>query len=731
MAPLNLRGYRNAAGLSQRTLAEKLGISQAQLSRYESEPGGIPYEILERWLNECGTDMQEVHATRRPVRQIESGGLDAGAPYVEMFARLNLLEQYVEAAPATPREIPSLFDPRELVAKVNEWRQKPTLVLAGRFDSGKSKLANSLLGGSYLPSRWTPTTSVVTFVRHTVEDRPTWQKEDVWIMDEDFKPHLWWDKEHCEKTRIIGGNYDTLWQYGTQNLDQDQNQAIPAKQPKYALVYVNAPILNSCTLVDLPGYNDEQGQEALCNAEVLNADVLIYTSAVTGFLDNGDQQPIGMFLRILLPPSLQENASHENLDPCDGLARLFVIATHANEKITDSELEQILKRGSLRLFKTLGNLLTERSNGKLRPPDLRKRLFPFWFEEPERRIALESDLLTLFSATLPPFVEDRVNSDIKTIKADSKSHLASSIAAYEETLLQLSSAKQRLKDLTSERSSFYARVDTNKKVVHEKIESCKRTAHEHISAVISTMASEKYVQQLLDDKYSGQFREEAKSDGLTALLEAIQTEIEPEVARLVTELRATIESFLDQVNDYRSDIPIKSGTISIPFNARATFLGGITGIGLGTIGNYVFAAKIASLSAIGIGSTTALAFVSALGGPVALVIGLASFASLSIWALIRQPWDTRLAKKLAKTLEEQKLLDKMLDASDSYWAATKKVFDDRVKIVTENFDEYIKHLTKLLEERDREGIERLLVQLDSLQAFFAGIPWRSSEVPQR
>jgi hypothetical protein len=114
-----------------------------------------------------------------------------------------------------------------------------------------------------------------------------------------------------------------------------------------------------------------------------------------------------------------------------------------------------------------------------------------------------------------------------------------------------------------------------------------------------------------------------------------------------------------------------------------------------------------------------LAFVSALGGPVALVIGLASFASLSIWALIRQPWDTRLAKKLAKTLEEQKLLDKMLNASDSYWAATKKVFDDRVKIVTD-----------ILEERDRQGIERLLVQLDSLQSFFAGIPWKTSDTIQ-
>lgn len=62
---------------------------------------------------------------------------------------------------------------------------------------GKSRLCNVLLGDSCLPTRYQPTTSVACILRH-ISDKPSWQIEDVWMMDKDFNIHKINDEEHCK-----------------------------------------------------------------------------------------------------------------------------------------------------------------------------------------------------------------------------------------------------------------------------------------------------------------------------------------------------------------------------------------------------------------------------------------------------------------------------------------------------------------------------------------------------
>jgi transcriptional regulator with XRE-family HTH domain len=45
---------RTKAGLKQHELAEKLGWSQAQISRYESSPKSITIAQAELWIEACG-----------------------------------------------------------------------------------------------------------------------------------------------------------------------------------------------------------------------------------------------------------------------------------------------------------------------------------------------------------------------------------------------------------------------------------------------------------------------------------------------------------------------------------------------------------------------------------------------------------------------------------------------------------------------------------------------------
>ncbi|UBF25703.1 helix-turn-helix domain-containing protein [Kovacikia minuta CCNUW1] len=64
---INLRGARERAGLSQVELATILGLSQAQVSRYEQDPGAIPTELLLRWAQALGTDIQTLMVSAIPL----------------------------------------------------------------------------------------------------------------------------------------------------------------------------------------------------------------------------------------------------------------------------------------------------------------------------------------------------------------------------------------------------------------------------------------------------------------------------------------------------------------------------------------------------------------------------------------------------------------------------------------------------------------------------------------
>ncbi|HYW18192.1 MAG TPA: hypothetical protein VE956_02585, partial [Nodularia sp. (in: cyanobacteria)] len=82
-------------------------------------------------------------------------------------------------------------------------------------------------------------------------------------------------------------------------------------------------------------------------------------------------------------------------------------------------------------------------------------------------------------------------------------------------------------------------------------------------------------------------------------------------------------------------LPNKDGTVvSIPFDTKGAFLGGIAGLGaygalaawaagLGNLGSYILVAKLVSLlSALGIsiggGTAAVISFVAAIGGPIVL-----------------------------------------------------------------------------------------------------------------
>lgn len=228
---IDLRGYREKAGMSQVKVASILGISEAEVSLYEQQPDKVPMGLLVKWLQQiCGVDIITAMSAATPPLK----GIDPGTPYAELYRRLNLLNQYIDAAPSVDTlDLPTqLATPNDLKQQLKLYAQKPNVVLIGGFDAGKSHMANALLGSKNLPVGYQPATRVITFIRH-VEDRPEWFKEedvlivneDFWLKDEKGKQIidllLLDNQERCEQYCLQAGSFDILQKYGVHGSNED------------------------------------------------------------------------------------------------------------------------------------------------------------------------------------------------------------------------------------------------------------------------------------------------------------------------------------------------------------------------------------------------------------------------------------------------------------------------------------------------------------------------------
>ena len=722
---LNLKELRESARMSQSELGSRIQLSQAQISRYEAEPGSATVDIVIAWCGACGSSLE---AASRMIAPVNHSGIEVGNPYKELRRKLSLLDQYIESAPTIPESLPPVsITPQDLRAKVKQWKRKPLVLIAGRFDSGKTRIANALLGSNNLPSQYTPTTSVVTFIRHESE-RPVWQKEEVWIMGREFDPSTWDDERSCQKHRLIAGSFDTLRRFGTKESD---GEVLGAKS---ALVYMDAPLLNACTLVDVPGYSDEYEEERMANASANFADVLIYTAPAKGFLDAVDFLHLGLLLRSL--PTIHAR-SQKGIEK---FSNFFLVASHAEPSISDKDLERILNNGAKRLYRHLKDSVLKTRD--VSEEELRTRFRTFWYENQKRRLELEEGVQHTLSRVMPVSIEKHVDVELREIKSKAKGSFADQIAAYEQTLSKLEAARKGFAALKDEEPEHRRRVREKKKEVKTKIEPLRAASidfvRDKIAEMVTSAAIEVFIRQHFPKK------DEAKKDALAKLLEDAQARVDDVLHSESEKVKPILDEFFKEY-----DVSLGSfkstefdDSFTIPFDTHGAFIGGLAGLGtlgalgvwasaMGNLGGYILVAKIASvLSAVGlsVGSTSLVTLVAAIGGPVTLAIGLASLLTLGVWALLGESWQSRLAKKLAKLLAEKEFLKKAENGVNSFWDQTWQAFEAGSNEVERRFGQYLLTNQQLLsdeEEGSREKIEATLKILEDLKDFFAGIPWRS------
>jgi hypothetical protein len=410
--PFDLISLRRESGLSESQMGARIGCPEERILLYEKEPARAPFEVVLKYIHVSGRDVSSIlnliaQQSTAPVDQ--STPIDPGKPYQDLDHRMRLLLEYVAAVyPESPgTQVPGVPDADEILKRLGGLWRRPNVVLTGPFDVGKSRLSNCLLSTDRIPSRYRPATRVTTYIRHA-EECPEWQKEDVWILDKDYDPTRWRDQAHCLEHRVRTGGFDLL--------------ELPDENAPFALVYLDAPILRACTLIDLPGFDDKDQDEQRTLAAARSADVLLYLSTAVGFLRQQDLMHLGQLVRALPALPITEGKSP--------IPNFFVVATHAHREMKNSDLNKILDDGARLVFEDLQETWVRKGSQigyVITKEDIRKQFFAFWYEAPDRRRPLELALQDVVADVLPPFINTGVAQQIKELKERSSQKLGEQV----------------------------------------------------------------------------------------------------------------------------------------------------------------------------------------------------------------------------------------------------------------------------------------------------------------
>ncbi len=711
---IDLAKLREKAKISQSDMAERLGLSQSQVSRYEQDPEEVPYRVIRKWFALCGF----VSSTQ---------GLDVGNPFDEIQGRMKLLVDYAQTEPDAPVDkidLTQTTDAKTFINSVKTIARKPRVGLCGVISSGKSRLGNIILGFDRLPAGFDPTTSAICLIRH-ISDKPAWQAEDVWMMRRGFDVNLADDEDHCKGYRLLSGGYESLRQYGTYTGSGFTHGAY------VAVIYIDSPMLMGCDLLDFPGYDPLAGNFDRAEISKKLIDVLIYTSSSNDFLNQADINYLGALLRHLPTYS----AIPGNVEP---LRNLMIVATKS-DTIEKERTVNILDGGSMYVFHNLHHVISDLSritNTQITQEDLRRRFFTFTAVDVNTRVDptdVECDLIDILSNALPRYILAQMNTHILNAK----------ILANQKCDMRIN----RLRQLTI--NSDICRTAINDMQVDELVRTHERTIQlQHIDAIIAKFNTECkttlahsfksiYTVDFIQESIENHFREnkkEAQELATYYLLNLIQNKIECDVKDKADRIFSEVNLLLEEYN-----FPVKKHKIMEaiwPFSALDSFISELQKHAvIGVLGSYINRNisdnRLYSSSQSPIDATNISRKFIDTGETIATTELLDPIWIFSVNRemqcsfLLDESWQQKLAKRIHKQIQKHEVEKAVVKVLDSFWEIAKSVITDAFDKVESDYISSLNNIKSLSLSTDREKLKIDLDFSQELRDFFGGIPWKS------
>jgi transcriptional regulator with XRE-family HTH domain len=392
---------------TQAALGDALGVTQDQVSRWEKNPDSITVKAINLICDTFGISPNVLFDDFQP-KTIEA--FDLGDPLGNYELNQQMVEQYTGIQLSNLTSAPDLSPAGRVVIKTLESFKgfqhiKPIIGFVGRYDSGKSKMINSLCGSDVLPIGWSPTSAIPVLLKH-IKSRPDWVEDDVLILGSPPSPHYQQlselryfypnSKSEIDDILIDSGDYQLLQQYGTYQTSFTTNSK-HLFAANLAIAYVDAPILKACDLLDIPGIPANSTPEELEFLRAIDmANYVIYLSKTNTFMDRVDVHVLNkLFTQFATQTKLEDHP--------DPLARLIIVASQAHLAKNSSNVKSQLDNGVKRLWNQLPkSMKTEEKGLSLSYKNIRARCVSYTTNDKELRAKFEQTLTsTLLDHSLP------------------------------------------------------------------------------------------------------------------------------------------------------------------------------------------------------------------------------------------------------------------------------------------------------------------------------------------
>ena len=727
MSEFNLKNFReNYLKLTQAELAELIGVRQDRISRLEQNLDSISLEELVILSKKTGKSLDEItNYKKNVINKLEVKDSWSKVRYIKNTV-VNYIKDY---SPKNNLNYENRIE--NLRRDIEGIARKPRIVFSGKSDSGKSTMINGLLGKEKMPTNWTPTTSIIVYVKDIL-DRPAYMEEELWIFkkgkDKEWDDTRLYDEKYCREWKVAGGNAEMLSQYGVRK-GEEYNKDIGS-----AVLFIDSPILKNCDILDIPGITAGIESDNIAASQAkLKADVLVYLSQASGFLQTEDANYLKEALEVLPPLEKTEGIG---LSP---MSNLFVVATHAHHVIPRTDLKKICDSGCNRFTKTLPESFWERysNNSKklFSEKDLRKRFFTYTTDIEDLREDFEKELKNTIE-NLPKLLENKIFNLAKDYAENEASEMKKEIEKYEKLINKKEESFKTLEEIKKNEPKRKFLLEENNRNVKNKIFDLDSETKKKFREDFNQMLTEENIVKIIDRRgYKNK-----KAD-----LEELGSYISSEVQDIYRKnLEKTTEKFKDTMDEYlvetQKSLELANNSnnmnINLDFDFKSAFIGGLAGAAtlgglafwastLGNLGAYILVAKgVSVLSALGIsiagGTATATAFVASIGGPITLGIAAALLVGVAIWGLFSDSWKKKIAKKIIE--EVKKSVTKYEDAITQYWLDTENGFDIAKDKMEEEWQKYINNLENELYNYDINKLKENLRNAKEVKDFFTNIP---------
>ncbi|ALF20340.1 dynamin family protein [Fusobacterium nucleatum] len=677
----------NKLKLSVEEFAKEYEVSIEKVEEWDLT-NEVTFSIIEKIMKKTSMSFEEITNYKKP--KIEAIQLDNTWENLK-FTYKNYLE-YINKIPneAILKEYWNKYI-KDLKNGIEKKLKKPIISFIGRSDTGKSTLINSLIGIEKMPTSWTPTTSIAVYVKH-IEDKPKFIKEDVWIFSDSLNGKNFWDisklydEEYCKRWKIASGEIEILKKFGIR-----QNGNVLSHVGS-AIVFIDAPILLNCDILDLPGYGTEMESDDRIAFEAINkTDILIYLSQANGFMRIEDITYLKENIRCL---SVWENKKNNNLKP---FSNLFIVASQAHTVANGNkkELKNILLKGSENFTKVLSNDYWKRrseiSGYNYGINELNTRFFTYTTDIPE----LCQNFINELKETIelfPKVVEAEIENFISNYIMSRKTILEIEIKSYKEMIESKNKYEGLLKEIEKNKLQKIKEDSDNKKLLREKIKKLTLDSLNEYNDYYSSILNVDNITVKIKEK-----KIKKKKEDIDFFISKFQDEIHQKCLSILEKnLSEFVEIAKKYVKKYKENINVSFEKFAIENIFED---------------DYIYT-KFLRIGAMGVLDTAIFL------GPIGMTISLIIAGILGIISFFGGNWEKTVAKKIVKVYEENDCISKYKNIIKSYWGNIETIVDKEIDEIEKEWNNYVELLKINIDNFNKNNIDNNINTLKNIQKIF-------------